>query len=234
MNIYKNITKYIITAGLFIIGSSSFANTLTAIDITSNDNGGKIILNTTEKPVLKKNTVSKNSIKIRLSNTDISEKLTYNASGLNGTDKLNIVQDGNSTVISLTKNNIADFLVLESYKNSDIPVSGKNNTYLISSLILMFLFLNIITGVFRNKNQNRQIQKIKLKINSKTETEKSMLRDLRTLRNKNKISNNSYIHGNPVLRFSDETFNSNMSIPENLSRTIRFNKKETYKTAVNS
>ena len=91
-----------------------------------------------------------------------------------------------------------------------------------------------MTKINKKNVQNKQLQKMKLKINSKTETEKSMLRDLQTLRNKNQISNTASIHGNPVLRFSKGKINSNMSIPENLNNSIRFCEKVNCKTAVNS
>lgn len=231
MNIHSNIIKFIITAGFLVIGTSSFGNTLSSVEILQDSDGGRIVLNTTEKFVFKKHIVSDGNIRIKLSDTDISENLKYNSSALNGDDRLNIVQDGNSTVISISKDNISNFRIVNSSDNS--PVKHKNNNFFMYLLLSMICFLSVMAKIHKNKIQNKQMKIMKSKVCTKTEAEKAMLRDLRTLSNRNRISNNSYIHGNPVLRFSNGTVNSNMSVPADLKKSVSLRERY-YKTAVNS
>ena len=232
MNIHKNIIKYVLTAGICLFGSMSFANTLSAVDVFKDGNGGKILLNISQKPVLKKMNVSENKMTLKLNKTDISSNLISKSSDAN----ISIMQDGNSTFLTISGNNISDYKILNASDNSVIPTSSNNNSAIIISALLFLLSLGFMS--FKKKEKlsvNKNSNVIKVSANIKSEAEKSMLNDLKTLRTRNQVSNSSSIHGNPVLRFSNNSVNSPVSVPEGLKSTIPFREKVSYmKTAVNS
>ena len=233
MKIFENIAKYMITAGICLFGASAFANTLSAVEVYQNGNGGKILLNAAQKPVVKKINVSDNEITLKLDNTAVSANLTSNSEG---SENVSVMQDGNSTFVTVSGNNIADYKILNASDNSLIPTTNGSNTAIIISSLLFLLSLGFMSSKKKQYgHENKRLKSLKAATDIKTDAEKSMLNDLQTLRNKTQSVNTSSIHGNPVLRFSNNSINPSVSVPEGLKSSVSFGKNAVYlKTAVNS
>lgn len=231
MKIYKNIIRYILTTGICLIGTISCANTLSAVDVYQNGNSGKILLSASQIPVVKKINVSEDEITLKLSNTDISSNLTSVAGG---SENISVMQDGTSTFVTISGNNVSDYKILNASDNSVIPTSSDNNSAIFLSALLFVLSLGFMSaGKKQRVSVNKKIKTVSSDV--RTEAEKDMLKDLKTLRSKIQAANTSSIHGNPVLRFANNSVNPAMSVPESLKSTVPFGRKSTYlKTAVNS
>ena len=229
VNIHKNLIKYILTTGICLVGTMSFANTLTAVDVYQND--GRIMLNATQKPVVKKVNVSENEITLKLSDTEMASNLTSKYVNGSGMENISVMQDGKSTFVTISGDRVSDYKIMNASDNSVIPASSDSNAAIIISSVLFILSL----GFMSRKKKSVADKKINTVLaDTKTETEKSMLNDLKTLRNRNQVAVTSSIHGNPVMRFANNSANSSMSVPEGLKTTVPFRKVAYLKTAVNS
>jgi len=234
VNIHKNIIKYILTTGICLIGTISCANTLSAVDVYQNGESGKILLSAAQKPVVKKVNVSENEITLKLNDTDMSSNLTSKYSDVNGSGNISVMQDGNSTFVTISGNNVSGYKILNASDNSVIPTSSGNNSAIILSALLFVLSLGFMSSKKKQKvSVNKKVKTVSSDV--KTEAEKNMLKDLKTLRNRIHSSKTSSIHGNPVLRFANNSVNPAVSVPDSLKSTIPFERKVAYlKTAVNS
>ena len=194
--------KTILCGCILVTGSCGFSNTLTSVEVANYGNQGKIVLNT-DKTKIQKNVISSDEIVLNLKNTTVSENVKTICDNLPVMTEISVMQNGKNTYVNLSGKNVANFEL--TYANGNIiPLSSMKKDFGFGSFAILALL--IIAGVARMMNsfnrksqeslRNTQLeQAVKQKITTKKE--------LKTLRARTKVCNNSVIHGTPVINFAN-------------------------------
>ena len=224
--------KTILCGCILVTGSCGFSNTLTSVEVANYGNQGKIVLNT-DKTKIQKNVISSDEIVLNLKNTTVSENVKTICDNLPVMTEISVMQNGKNTYVNLSGKNVANFEL--TYANGNIiPLSSMKKDFGFGSFAILALL--IIAGVARMMNsfnrksqeslRNTQLeQAVKQKITAKKE--------LKTLRARTKVCNNTVIHGTPVINCANASKMNRVTVPSSFRNADEYMDYNQLKKAVN-
>lgn len=224
---------------IFLGGNSIFASTLSLVEIQSLNNNGKIILDTDNKYVTKKN-ISNNEIEIKLKDTNINENIKTINDNVSNNTQISIMQNGKDAYINLYGNNIAKYELNYASDNSLIPINNRHkDIQLLFSIALFLVGISILSNIHNSKKQrNKNVTKKYVRYSKDTKLVKeqqNQIKAINTLRAKNNIIPNNSIHGTPVANFVNSNKINVVDIPNDFKHSHnKYFEYEQYKKAVNS
>lgn len=221
---------------MLVYGSAVFANSLNAVEIKTNSNNGKIILDTNKKFSINKSKISNNEIQIELKNTNIAENLTTQSNNSLEKGSVSIIQNGKNTYINIKGNNASKYDIVFAGDNSSVPQNSKSKNILFSVAIMMLavvasrIFNEIKEFITNRKEKLRKEFGFESTKQEKLSIHKKQLGNIKSLRAKVESPSNISIHTQSMPRFAT---NTTMSTPKDLkiSNTNIFNIKELKKAA---
>ncbi len=225
--------KVLLCGCIFVSGACSMANTLSSVEVSNLGNNGKIVLNT-DKTKIQKNIISADEIILNLKNTTVSDNIKTVCDNLSSNTDVSVVQDGNNTFINISGENVADFDLLFQ-DGSLIPLSSVKNDFGFCSFALLALVavacIAKVSGSFCRKSQDNLRN---VKIENMVRQQIVEKRELKTLRSRTKVCNNSVIHGMPVLNFSVVSKMNKVSLPSSFRNTDEYLDYNQLKKVVNA
>lgn len=204
----NSLIKYFLCLCILVSGSGAFAQSLNSIEIKSDINGGKIILDTNLKSSVKKVKLSDNEIKIVLKNTIVADNVKTICGNSKNCSGISVIQNGNNAYINISAKNIDSYQLLYAKDYSAIPLFSvlKNFGFTSLGLFLLISFFCIVKNFYyfsmvrrENLRKNAAEHIVRQK---KIEAEQKRIRELKTLRAKIKKSKNNAIHDNFLPKFA--------------------------------
>lgn len=214
-------------------GACSMANTLSAVEISNFENNGQIVLNT-DKTKIQKEIISSDEIILNLKNTTVSENIKTVCDNLPSDTDISVIQDGKNAFINLSGKDIASF-ELKFQDGKTIPLSSMKKDFGFCSFALLVLALIACVAKLSNVlNRKSQDNLRNVKIENIVRQEISEKRELKTLRTRTKVCNNSVIHGMPVANFAVVSKMNKISVPYSFRNTDEYMDYNQLKRAVNA
>lgn len=205
--------RFLLCICLLFISNTAFASVLSNVEVSSDGNIGKIILDTDKSSVYKK-VLSDNNVQIKLKNTSIKENLKISYNRVPQNTEVSVMQNGKDAYISLFGANIAKYDMLFADDESLIPIRDtKKDTA--AALIIMALVL--LAGWFSKKMYKFSAGKTSASPELTTVIQqKNKIMAMNTLRNQSNSLKNQSIHGNPIAHFADCNKSGMVTVPNDL------------------
>lgn len=226
--------KALLCGCIFAGNSCVMASTLSSVEIANNGNQGKIVLNT-DKTKIKKNVISSDEIVLNLKNTTVSENVKTVCDNLPAMTEISVMQDGKDAYINLSGKNVANFKLISAKDGSIIPLSNLKKDFGFGSFAVLALILAAISARIKNNISRKSQENLR-----NTQLEKAVRqkltapKELKTLRAKINVSNNSAIHGTPIINFALASKMNKATVPYSFKNTDEYLDYNQLKKAVNA
>lgn len=224
--------KTILCGCILVSGTCAFSNTLTSVEVANYGSQGKIVLNT-DKTKIQKNVISSDEIVLNLKNTTVSENVKTICDNLPVMTEISVMQNGKNAYINLSGKNVANFEL--TYSNGNIiPLSNLKKDFGFGSFaILAFVILAGIARMMNSVSRKSQESLRNTQLEQAVKQKIAAKKELKTLRARTKVCNNSAIHGAPVINFANATKMNRISIPSSFRNTDEYMDYNQLKKAVN-
>ena len=215
--------KSILCITVLASGNGVFAATLSSVELKSDSNIGKIILNTDKKKVSKKK-ISSNEMVIKLNNTKVSDNIKTVYDNLPANTEISIMQNRKDTFVNLNGDKISNYEIVYAADNSIIPIKNTKNDITTGMLILAFIASAAAISKKNNKKsqiRNKILTRSLIEYSNSQETlkrQQNQVKQICTLRAKNNGMTNGSIHGTPVSNFANANKIKCGTVPPELKR----------------